>query len=108
MIDDDVAVQFMLLQTALACVCGLLHISKSRRRRRRWWVHPLNQRRVIQGDFHNLLSEMRDNDPKQFQHYMRLNPAQFDEIVNLVSPLMNKRSNRPSLPVALRLSLTLR
>ncbi|KAJ4441731.1 hypothetical protein ANN_11589 [Periplaneta americana] len=82
--------------------------SKKRRCKKRWRIHPLNQRRIQQGEFYNLLEEMRVDDPQQFVKYIRMNPIQFDTLLNLVAPFLRKKSNRASLPEALRLSITLR
>ena len=106
-VSDDVAWQFMFLQTVLACVCSVRYYRARNSRHRRWWVHPLNQRKIQQGDFHNLLWEMRDEDPEQFFYYMRMNPTQFDILLDMVTPFLKKKSNRASLPVALCLSVTL-
>ena len=107
---DEAAVEFMRVQTALTNMLSFMYLKFRRRksRGRRWWVHPLNQRRIHQGDFHNLLIEMRESDPQEFSKYMRMDPAQFDIVLNLVAPFLEKNSNREPLPAALRLSITLR
>ncbi|XP_068083420.1 uncharacterized protein [Anabrus simplex] len=106
---NNVLAELMLLHTSLALLLGAVYLKRrNRQRRRRWWVHPLNQRRLSQGDFGNLLQEMRENDPHEFFLYMRMKPEQFDTILNLVSPFLIKRSVRSPLPTSMRLAITLR
>lgn len=106
---DETAAAFINMQNTVVNFLGILYLKNrsSRHRRRRWWIHPLNQKRISQGDFHNLLNEMR-GDPVHFHKYTRMTPAQFDGVLNLVAPFLTKRSNRTPLSEALRLSVTLR
>ena len=48
--DDDLAI---------AIILGILHRGRRRRRIRRLWIHYIFTRRRQQGEFHNLLQELR-------------------------------------------------
>ena len=50
-------------------------------RRRGWWVHQLNEWRIQQGEYLNLLREMTDNDRQEFLFHNRLNPDQIEIIM---------------------------
>ncbi|KAJ3639147.1 hypothetical protein Zmor_004018 [Zophobas morio] len=88
-------------------LCGyylLLHKEK----RRRWWVRPINERRKEQGDYENLVQEMRLNDVEMFFNYTRLTVEQFDCLLKLVGPSLQKTSFREPITPGVRLTLTLR
>ncbi|KAM5165185.1 LOW QUALITY PROTEIN: uncharacterized protein ACMZJ9_007622 [Mantella aurantiaca] len=55
-----------------------------RRRRRRYWVHPIVSSRPSMGEFHLLYGQMRDH-PEKFADYFRMSIASFDELLSLVS-----------------------
>ena len=44
----------------------LLYLSWRRKQKHRIWIHEINQRRKQQGDFDNLLKELRDDDERFF------------------------------------------
>ena len=48
------------------------------RRKRRMWVRPLLQRRRRQGAYHQLIQEMRRNDPERHFGYIRMTKETFD------------------------------
>lgn len=75
---------------------------------RRWWVSPINQRRDEQGDYNNLIREMRSSHPDLFFSYTRMTFEQYDYLLELVTPILTKFSNRTPLPPAIRLLVTLR
>jgi len=45
----------------------MLLLLKRRKSRRRIWIHAINGRRKQQGDFHNLLQELRKDDDRFFK-----------------------------------------
>lgn len=74
---------------------------------RRWWVRPVSRRKRDQGFNLNLFRELFMCDHEEFFGYTRMWPEQFEYLLNLVGPYLEKHSNRPSLSPKLRLSLTL-
>ena len=62
---------------------------KKMKRKHRWWVHQLNQRRKEQGAFENLVRELHD-DEERFQQYFRLTRDQFCQVLNLVGRDLSK------------------
>ncbi|XP_035223705.1 protein ALP1-like [Stegodyphus dumicola] len=88
----------------------ILLLALRRRRNKRWWVRPIFERRLQQGDAGNLIEEMRLNDIESFFNYFRMTPSQFDELLALVGPSIQKRNSnfRQSIPEKDRLAVTLR
>ena len=72
---DDVV-----LETSL--VLGIIMRRKNRRRRfgRQEWVRPTLYKRHQQGDYHNLLQEMRLCDPDSHFKYLRMSKETFDTL----------------------------
>ena len=56
---------------------------RARGRRSRFWVHPLNQKRRQQGDFHHLVAELR-LDSQRHHQYFRMSAEQMDKLLSLV------------------------
>lgn len=84
------------------------HIVKTKRYiGRRWWIRPVNKRKLHQGFNLNLCRELSINDHEEFFAYTRMWPEQFEYLLNLVHPYLEKRSIRKPLSPRLRLSLTL-
>ena len=52
-----------------------------KRRKRRVWVRPIFGQRQQQGDFHNLLQEMRLCDPNSHFRYIRMSKERFDSLL---------------------------
>ena len=65
--------------TSIACLY-LLWKRERRRNARRLWVHETIRSRTELGEFHRLLQELR-LDGERFQRYLRLTPAQFDDLL---------------------------
>jgi hypothetical protein len=53
---------------------------KSRRYKRRYWVHPLISCRILKGQFYTLFSDLRDS-PEKFFSYFRMPVKTFDELL---------------------------
>ena len=64
-------------------VIAVLHCQ--RRRRRRFWVHPIRCLQVDNGAYHRLVQELRLDD-NMFQRYFRLNRGEFDDLLTRVGP----------------------
>ena len=67
----------------------LLAIRRKRRKRkkkvsRRMWVRPIFMKRKEQGDYHNLLQEMRLCDPESHFRYIRMSKLRFDSLLEKV------------------------
>jgi len=62
----------------------------------RFWVHPVAANREQQGDYGNLILELRAADQVLFHRYFRVSVSQFDEILSIIGP-SNTRwcSSRP-------------
>ncbi|XP_036346244.1 protein ALP1-like [Rhagoletis pomonella] len=75
--------------------------------RRESWVRPLYLSRDINGLFASSFEEMYNNDTEQFKKTVRMSRTMFDHLLGLVGERLTKHSNRPSIPAALRLFLTL-
>ncbi|XP_017772719.1 PREDICTED: putative nuclease HARBI1 [Nicrophorus vespilloides] len=78
---------------------------KKCKRKRRWWVRPMYQNHYLRND---LIDEMRLQDNETFFKCTRMTVEMFDDLLYLCGPYLKKRSNRPVLPEAVRLALTLR
>lgn len=52
-------------------------------KRRRYWVHPVNNKRESKGEFHCLVKEI-ENDVQKFHQYFRMFKAQFEEVHSLI------------------------
>ncbi|XP_018402805.1 PREDICTED: putative nuclease HARBI1 [Cyphomyrmex costatus] len=80
------------------------------RRKRRWWVRPINQKRNHQGDGDHLIHEMRLYDVEVHFQYTRLTVEGFDNLLRIVQPHIEKMPTnyRKPIPARSRLYLTLR
>ena len=74
--EEQVRVGFAIL-TAL--------VIRRRHRRRRVWVRPIFTQRVQQGEYHNLLQEMRLSDPESHFCYLRMSKERFDFLLGKVN-----------------------
>ena len=95
----------------------LLSLLLLRRRRRRLraanrktWIKSWVSHRQTQGACANIVHELNCEDPEKFRQYHRLDRNSFEEILTLVSPLIEKKDTqlRCSLKPIERLSVTLR
>ena len=75
---------------------------------RRWWIRPLLLLRGAAGQYEQHFRHMRDNDPEMFFKYTRLTVEQFDLLLQLVGPSLEKCSIRTALSPEFRLLVTLR
>ena len=88
-----------------------LHISYQQHRqqkRRRYRVHPLNQRRENLGVYSHLIREIRSFD-NHHRRYLRITAENFDRILSLVSPMITRRDTRlrKAVEPGLKLAVTL-
>ena len=54
----------------------------------RFWL--LAERRQLHGHFQRLMNELRIEDPQAFFNFFRMEPAMFDELVQIVGPRITK------------------
>ena len=66
--------------------------ARQRRRAKRFWVRPWLSAdiRLQFGHYDQLLRELRMEDNSSFFNHMRMEPLMFDEILNRVSPRIQK------------------
>ena len=69
----------------------LLHLAyyrsrlrKRRKQRKMFWIRPIFTRRREQGEYHNLLQEMRLSDPDSHFRYLRMSRERFDSLLEMV------------------------
>ncbi|KAK9694976.1 hypothetical protein QE152_g33179 [Popillia japonica] len=62
---------------------------KRRRKKRRVWVHEINQQRKEEGEFHVLYEQLR-SDENRFYVYFRMDIECFDELLLLIEEDIKK------------------
>lgn len=79
------------------------------RKRRRYWIHPINRKREPKGEFHSLVKEL-ESDPERFHQYFRTSKAQFEQIHSLIAEDIKKIQTKFRKPIATkeRLAVCLR
>lgn len=80
------------------------------KRKKKFWVHPYFKDRNSSGAFANIFDSLRDVDDEiLFMKYMRMKSTQFEELLLLVGPLIEKETVvREPISAAMRLVITLR
>lgn len=83
---------------------------QQKRKKRSCWVRPYLRRRPDLGCFANLLPELAAEDPYLYRNFLRIDQQTFNEIVERVTPLIQKHATfwREPLDVGLRVAVTLR
>ncbi|KAK7938873.1 hypothetical protein WMY93_002199 [Mugilogobius chulae] len=91
------------------CALLLIMALARRRRRSRYWVHPINQQRRQQGDFYHLVQELR-LDSERHHKYFRMSAEQMDELLGMVGPDIRRQctSYRAAIEPKQRLAVALR
>ena len=57
---------------------------KKKKKKRKMWVRPIFTKRRQQGEYHNLLQEMRLSDPESHFKYLRMSRFRFDSLLKKV------------------------
>ena len=87
-------------------------LQKKRRKRKAHscWVRPWIGRRHLLGLYDRLMVELRSEDPKAFNNFMRMPPEMYDEIVDKLTPALTKPTTnaREPLEPGLKIAITLR
>lgn len=86
---------------------SIINLAK-RRRKRRHHVRPILQDRSLYGAWFSLIPVMREFDQEEYFNFMRMTPDCFDWLLEKVSPIISKHSNRGSISAGERLAVTLR
>lgn len=74
--------------------------------KKRFWIDPLFERRHEYGFYYASVPRLT---PEKFRNYYRVTATQFEELLNLVAPIITKQTViREPLPPAERLSIMLR
>ena len=61
-------------------------LATKNKRRRRWYVRPLNTTRDEDGEFNMLVRDMRNMDEEKHFQYFRMNCTQFDDLTARLAP----------------------
>lgn len=79
-------------------------------KRRRIWVREWIERRSDVGFIETLYGEIRSEDPEMYRNFVRMSAADFDLLLEKITPLIQKQDTvmRKSIPARDRLCLTLR
>ncbi|XP_053390824.1 uncharacterized protein LOC128553673 [Mercenaria mercenaria] len=98
---------------AIVCVIMIMsaiNLQHRDRLRGRQWVRPWIARRGQYGAYHALMQELRQEDPRSYKNFVRMDKDTFTELLELVTPLIKKKDTfmRNSISAAERLALTLR
>ena len=74
------------------------------------WVKPWLLRRGDHGAYDHLMVELEAEDPTEFKRLLRVDPPMFQELVDTLTPIIQKQPTvmREALPVGLRLAVTLK
>ena len=120
--DKDIAI---LTATTTAAVCvgiGMYYlnrvkrlskvniISKRKRKPRSEWVKSYLLRRPQYGLFEHLIAELASDYIGDYKNFMRMSPETFNELLDSVGPLIQKKNTvlRDAIPPEQRLCLTLK
>ena len=101
-------------EVCIAAAANVVHLLIKRRCRRRRnrlvWVRRWIADRHAQGAYNQLMVHLRTTDVEGFNNFIRMDPATFDELVLLITPLIERRDTnyRHSISPGERLAVTLR
>jgi hypothetical protein len=96
---EKLSVEKMNPKELAACAVVLaLSDRKKPKRRGRVWAKQWLQRRVDVSLTH-LLEELQ-SEPEDYRNFLRMNETTFDELLNLVTPLIERKTTRMRTPVS--------
>lgn len=103
----------LVVEVAASIAIVLLSRRKRRQRsskRKRIWVRDWIRNREHSGVVDNLLQELRLGDETLYKNFLRMSAADFDYLLEKISPLIKRRDTlmRQAITPAERLTLTLR
>lgn len=96
------------MEDELILIALLLAIYK-KKRKRKYWVHPINLNRIRDSQYHTTSRKLPQY-PDKFFDYYRMSVASFDELLGLVKDKIQKRDThmRRAISAEERLTVTLR
>ena len=71
-------------ELATVIVSAIIHQRRRRKLPKRFWVRPIFTKRRQQGEYHNLLQEMRLSDENSHFRYLRMSKERFDSLLSQV------------------------
>ena len=74
---------------------------------RRWWVRPVHFDKEKCGHYENLFRHLQHEDNELFYKDYRMSVEQYNHLLTMVQPHLQKFSRRAPHPPGLRLALTL-
>ena len=91
---------------------GLLYVYAERntkRYTRRYWVHPVNQKRTTEGAWETFVKGCRESYPEKYKDILRMDAGCFNELLGYVREAITKNDTvfRKAICVEQRLTLTL-
>ena len=94
----------------LKAVIDSRKISATKRRRKRIWTRRWILRRDELGYSTTLMRELAGEEPKDFRNILRMSESQFQVLLELVTPLIQRENTkmRSALPARVKLEITLR
>jgi hypothetical protein len=102
----------IIVNVGIAAATAWYILSKRRRRRRnrKIWIRQWIRTRATFGAYNNLMLQLRCTDNPSFTNFVRMDTATFDELLQLVAPLIQRQDThfRKAIPPGERLAVTLR
>ena len=96
---EEAIVYFDLLEEDIATLkCLLLLIPPNERRQRRWDVHPMNEKRALEGVYGNLFPYLHQF-PDKFFNFFRISEEDFEVILQFIKTRIKKRKTH-RLPIS--------
>lgn len=94
----QLATRRKVLSLALLCAMEEDNEERARGRGRLHWVHPINQQRQEQGDFHHLVAELQ-LDNKKHHRYFRMSADQLDHLLSVIGPELTRQTTNFRAPI---------
>ena len=90
--------------------CSASALLKKKRKPRKVWMKSWLINRDTKSAYNTILQEFRLDDRESFRRYLRMNTGTFDELVRLVTPMIEKKCTRLRKPLGVeeKLACTLR
>ena len=78
-------ISFQMDDIETTCVIALLLRARRKRRKHRYWVHPLTNQRFFKGQFYTLFEDLHEH-PENFFQYYHMSKSSFDELLQIIGP----------------------
>ena len=73
--------------------CLFIAQETTKKRKAKYWVHPLFGNRSRQGAFNNLIQELKDDDEKYF-NYFRMSKSSYNELLHRLAPALQRQNTK--------------